>query len=87
MAEITIRLVSDPQTGEKRITIDYESDRDALPIEHERDHREIVEALIGRGALRPGQNAQVAISRPEPACAACGADDSQAEAEVLEESR
>ncbi len=48
MAEITIKLRHNPKTGERELIIGYESEGDALPFEHEREHREIVEALLGR---------------------------------------
>jgi FtsH ternary system domain X3-analog len=49
MAELTIRLRRDPETGKHDILIDLESDADALPHEHEQAHREAVEKLIGKG--------------------------------------
>jgi hypothetical protein len=49
MAELTIRLRRDPETGKHDILIDLESDADALPHEHEQAHREAVEKIIGKG--------------------------------------
>lgn len=49
MAEMTIRLVVDPETGARRVVVDYGSDADALPMEHEADHRALVEALVDGG--------------------------------------
>jgi hypothetical protein len=48
MAELTIRLRRDPQTGKHDIIIDMKSDEDALPHEHEQMHREAVEKIIGK---------------------------------------
>mgnify|MGYP000274175939 CR=1 FL=1 len=48
MAEVIIRLRHNPNTGERELVVDYASDDDALPFEHEREHREMVEAVIGR---------------------------------------
>jgi hypothetical protein len=48
MAEITIKLRHNPKTGERELIIGYESEGDALPFEHEREHRALVEALLGR---------------------------------------
>jgi hypothetical protein len=48
MAEITIRLRKDPETGKHDILIDMESDADALPHEHEEQHRLAVEKIIGK---------------------------------------
>ena len=48
MAELTIRLRKDPETGKHDILIDLKSDEDALPHEHEQAHRDLVEKLIGK---------------------------------------
>lgn len=48
MAEVTIRLRHNPRTGEREVVIHYESETDALPHEHERDHRALAEALLGQ---------------------------------------
>jgi FtsH ternary system domain X3-analog len=48
MAELTIRLRKDPETGKHDIVIDLKSDADALPHEHEQMHREQVEKIIGK---------------------------------------
>ena len=48
MAELTIRLRKDPETGKHDIIIDMKSDEDALPHEHEQMHRELVEKVIGK---------------------------------------
>lgn len=47
MAEVTIRLRFNRHTGRREIIVAYEGDADALPHEHERDHRALVESLIG----------------------------------------
>ena len=66
MAELTIRLRKDPETGKHDIIIDLESDADALPHEHENMHREAVEKLLGKGSVgkvvitREGQEAPAA---------------------------
>jgi FtsH ternary system domain X3-analog len=51
MAELTIRLRKDPETGKQDIIIDLKSDEDALPHEHEQIHREAVEKLIGKNNI------------------------------------
>jgi hypothetical protein len=48
VAELTIRLRKDPETGKHDIIIDLKSDEDALPHEHEQMHREAVEKIIGK---------------------------------------
>lgn len=51
MAELTIRLRKDPQTGKHDIVIDLDSDADSLPHEHENLHREAVEKILGKGSV------------------------------------
>ncbi len=48
MAEVTIRFRYNKKTGAKEMVIAYESDSDALPHEHERDHRALAEQLLGQ---------------------------------------
>lgn len=48
MAEVTIRLRHNSKTGEREVIIHFESEDDALPHEHERDHRALAEELLGR---------------------------------------
>jgi hypothetical protein len=48
MADVTIRFRHNPKTGKRDLVISYESDQDALPHEHERDHRAVVEQLLGQ---------------------------------------
>lgn len=48
MGEVTIRLKHNPKTGKKVLTIEYESDADLLPHEHEKDHKRLVEKLLGQ---------------------------------------
>lgn len=70
MADIRIRLVFNQQTGKKDIFIDYESEDDALPIEHERAHREIVGKLLGQGILKPDETGEILVGRVQPGAAA-----------------
>lgn len=63
MAEITIRLRYNTQTGKKDLLIDYHSDDDALPIEHEQDHRAIVEGLLGKGVLQADEVGDIVVRR------------------------
>lgn len=67
MADIMIRLVFNRETGKKDIVIDYESDDDALPIEHEKRHRQIVEELLGKGILEPNEVGDVKVGRGKTA--------------------
>jgi hypothetical protein len=54
MPELTLRLRVDPATGKREIVIDYASDSDALPMEHEDEHRRLAGAVID-GGLRSGK--------------------------------
>jgi len=63
MAEMTIRLEIDPQSGKKNVVISYRSDEDALPLEHEEDHRRLVDRLIEGGALSAADLGQIVIER------------------------
>jgi hypothetical protein len=70
MAELTIRLRRDPETGKHDIIIDLESDQDALPHEHEQMHREQVEKLIGKqnvGKVIIEREAEKAPAAPQAA--------------------
>ena len=48
MPDAMLKLTMNPKTGERTLTIQYESDPDALSFEHEDDHRAFVEALLGQ---------------------------------------
>jgi hypothetical protein len=63
VAELTIRLQTDPRTGKKSIIVRYRSDEDALPLEHEEEHRLLVEKLIQKGAIKAGDAGRVVIER------------------------
>ena len=67
MAELTIRLVVDPDTGKKNVLIAYESDSDAMPMEHEDEHRKLVDQLIEGGALSAAELGEIIIEREEKA--------------------
>jgi len=65
MAEMTIRLRCDPATGKKDILISLRSDPDALPHEHEQQHRALVEKLIDKGLLKAEELGQIIVEREE----------------------
>lgn len=67
MSELMIKLVYNLKTGKKDVLIDFVSDVDALPIEHERDHKRLVESLLGKGVLTPDELGEVAVRRLTPA--------------------
>ncbi|MFO0878492.1 MAG: hypothetical protein U0840_14225 [Gemmataceae bacterium] len=65
MAEMTIRLFPDPTTGKKNIIISLHSDDDALPIEHEQQHRALVEKLINGGLVKATEIGKISVEREE----------------------
>jgi hypothetical protein len=67
MAELTIRLYPDPTTGKKNIVISMKSDADALPHEHEQQHRALVDKLINGGILKAEEVGTITVSREEEA--------------------
>lgn len=63
MAEMTIRLRTDPATGKKDIVVSLSSDADALPHEHEQQHRALVQKLIEGGLIQAEELGQVVVER------------------------
>jgi hypothetical protein len=63
MAEMTLRLRCDPQTGKKDLVITLRSDEDALPHEHEQLHQALVEKLIHQGVLKASELGQIVVER------------------------
>jgi len=47
-----LKLSVDPETGERTLTIGYESDKDALPMEHEDAHRKLAIGVAGEDAVK-----------------------------------
>lgn len=88
MAELQIRLDVDPSTGKKNLTIKYLSDEDALPGEHEEEHRRLVDQLIEGGALKAHELGHIRVEREDverPAQRAEEADTSTGERKALSE--
>jgi hypothetical protein len=66
VAELVLRLRVDPVTGRRELVIDYASDSDAIPLEHEDEHRRLAAAVV-EGGLASGR---IAVARgPDPAAA------------------
>ena len=63
MAELVLRLRTDPATGRREVVVDYHSDSDALPIEHEDEHRRLAGKVV-EGGLQSGK---VEVSREQEA--------------------
>jgi hypothetical protein len=72
MAEMTIRLQNDPVTGKRNIIVSLRSDDDALPHEHEQQHRALVEKLIEGGVLKASEVGQIIVEREEAELAPAG---------------
>lgn len=85
MAELRIRLDVDPETGKKNVTIEYFSDDDALPMEHEDEHRRLVDRLIEGGTLKAEELGHVRVERVEEKPAGAVAADAPAAREALSE--
>jgi hypothetical protein len=66
VADLILRLRVDPATGKRELVIDYTSDADALPIEHEDAHRQLADQVVD-GGLRSGK---VSVTRASEAPAA-----------------
>ena len=78
MAQMTIRLRIDPNTGKKDIIVSLRSDADALPHEHEEQHRALVEKLIEGGIVKASELGQL-IVEPRRGGEASGTPTSQPE--------
>ena len=59
MANLILRLRVDPVTGRREVVIDYTSDSDALPMEHEEEHRRLAAKVIDGGLA----DARVEVTR------------------------
>ena len=78
MAEMTIRLRCDPETGKRDIIVSLHSDSDSTPHEHEQLHRQLVEKLVNGGIMKggdkliveresqKGEAAQLPVGEPAP---------------------
>ena len=63
MGTLTIRLEIDPLTKKKNVWVKLDSDSDALPMEHEEQHRTIVQALLSHGGLKAEDMGTITIER------------------------
>ena len=84
MAELNIRLQIDPESGKKNLIIEYESDSDMLPMEHEEEHRRLINELVEGGVLKAEDLGKVVIQRETGAAVAH--DEAEAEADDERES-
>jgi hypothetical protein len=65
MAEMTISLRRDPATGKKNIVVTLHSDEDALPLEHEQQHRALVDKLLSGGILKQEEVGNIIVERED----------------------
>ena len=79
MAEMTIRLRVNPETGKKDIVVDLRSDDDALPQEHEQQHRQLVRKLIAGGVVGENEVGKLVIERDSIASPRASASDQTSE--------
>ena len=63
MAEIKVSLSYNKDTGKKDIRIDYESEPDALPWEHETRHKELVKKILGEDAFDSDKFGEIIVNR------------------------
>ncbi len=63
MATLILRLEIDPHTKKKNVLVKLDSDSDALPMEHEEQHKRIVEALLANGGLKAEDIGTITIER------------------------
>lgn len=48
MADAILKLKLNPRTGERTLIVEYHSEADSMPFEHEEDHRLFVERVLGK---------------------------------------
>ena len=63
MATLTLRLEIDPTTKKKNVWVKYDSDSDALPGEHEEQHKKLLEALLAGGTVKADELGTITIER------------------------
>ena len=66
MAVITI-ILRRLETGRHEVRIEFRSDDDAMPHEHEVQHRQIVTQLLPALVFTEARDAQVRVERERPA--------------------
>lgn len=83
MASMTIKLQVDPVTKKRNVIIKLDSDSDALPQEHEEQHRALVDALIKNGTLKAEDLGHIHIEREGQGAAPKATAEEQPAAEKL----
>jgi hypothetical protein len=67
MAELIISLSRSPGTGRLIVRVDYRCDDDAMPHEHEVQHRRLVARLFPGLEFTESRDASVYVERERPA--------------------
>ncbi len=66
MANITLRLRVDKENSQTALAIEYQSDPDALPHEHEKRHRAIVARVVEALGLEPHELGRIQVRAVPP---------------------
>ena len=67
MAELIISLTRSPGTGRLTVRVEYHCDDDAMPHEHEVQHRRLVARLLPELEFTEDRDASVYVERERPA--------------------
>lgn len=63
MAKIILTLKKNSENGKQELLIDYESDGDALPFEHEEDHKDLVMKILESNGLKLSDMDSISVNR------------------------
>jgi hypothetical protein len=63
MTQMILQLFRDPHSGRRDIVVDLRSDVDATPLEHEHQHRALVDGVFQGGTYRASSEGRVVIDR------------------------
>ena len=65
MPHVTLRLEVDPTSRRRTVVVSYRSDPDALPSEHEEEHRALVQKLLEGGLITEEEAGRIRVERAE----------------------
>ena len=63
MPQVTLTLKRNKETNKQDLFIDYESEGDALPFEHEEDHKRLVQKILENTDLDPSEIGNIHVDR------------------------
>jgi hypothetical protein len=63
MSKIILTLKKNSEDGKQELLIDYESDGDALPFEHEEDHKDLVNKILESNGLNLSDMDTILVNR------------------------